>query len=70
MPAGEEVTVPLPPPVLVTVRSRVPTSKVAVHARLALKVTAPSEQSASPLQPVKAEPESGFALRVTVVPWG
>jgi hypothetical protein len=41
---------------------------VAVQVLLAFMVTEPSEQSASPLQPEKLEPEFGVAVRVIVVP--
>ena len=44
------------------------TVNVAVHDLLLLMVTAPSEQSASPLQPEKTEPGLGVAMRVTEVP--
>src|SRR6266498_2733507 len=42
--------------------------KIATHNLLLFMVTAPSEQSASPLQPEKTEPGSGVAMRVTEVP--
>ena len=41
---------------------------VAVHNLLALMVTTPSRQSASPLQPPNVEPEAGIAMRDTTVP--
>ena len=68
MPAGEEVTVPLPVPALVTVRVgfRV---KVAVTDFAALMVTwqAPVPVQA-PLQPVKVDPALAALVRVTTVP--
>ena len=41
---------------------------VAVQLLSAVMVTTPSEQSASPLQPVKVEPVSAVAVRVITVP--
>jgi hypothetical protein len=64
---GTDVTVPAPLPAVVTVRFQVTRSKVAVQALAASMVTAPSEQSASPVHPVKVEPAVGVAVRVTVV---
>ena len=40
---------------------------MAVQLRFALSVTAPSLQSASPLQPLKVEPLDGVAVSVTAV---
>src|SRR6266508_3623982 len=42
--------------------------KIATHDLLLSMVTAPSEQSGSPLQPEKTEPGLGVAVRVTEVP--
>ena len=42
--------------------------KVAVQDLLAFIVTAPSEQSLSPDQPVKVEPDAAEAVKVTEVP--
>ena len=41
---------------------------VAVHALAAFMVTEPSEQSASPLQPVNVEPTLGELVSVTTCP--
>ncbi len=68
IPAGLEVTVPLPVPDLVTVRVKVWRLKVAVQVLLAVMVTEASEQSASPVQPAKTDPLAGVAVRVTTVP--
>jgi hypothetical protein len=73
MPAGELVTVPLPVPVLVTVRALVPpveNTKVAVTVVAAFRVTVqePVPEQA-PDQPAKAAKyEEVVAMRVTVVP--
>ncbi len=67
MPAGLEVTVPLPVPAFVTVRVTAG-SKAAVQLLPAFMVTTPSEQSGSPLQPVNAELASGVGVRVTSIP--
>ncbi len=64
---------PLPVPVLVTVREYVVGGKrlkVAVQVLATFIVTEPSEQSASPLHPAKVEPVAGVAVRVTIVPLG
>ena len=66
MPAGLEVTDPLPVPALLIVRVAGGIKlKVAVHLRSAVIVTLPSEQSASPAQPLKREPGAGVAVSVT-----
>jgi hypothetical protein len=66
MPPGFDVTVPVPPDIAtVKVRSA---SKVAVHPTAADSVTAPSEQSASPVHPPKTELAPGVAVSVTTVP--
>src|SRR5262245_44975835 len=70
MPAGLEVTVPLPAPALVTARVMVGRTKVAVTvvAELTLTVQAPVPEQPPPLQPAKVEPAAGEAVRVTAVP--
>src|SRR2546425_322156 len=72
IPVGLEVTVPLPVPVLVTVRSKVIVLKVAVTVRAAVIVTRQLEPETlshpAPVQPGKVEPVAGKALSVTVVP--
>src|SRR5687767_5816309 len=73
MPAGEEVTVPLPLPAFVTVRTWLTgfSVKVAVTAFGASMVTwqAPDPEHA-PLQPAKVDPAAGEAVRLTTVPAG
>jgi hypothetical protein len=72
MPVGNEVTVPVPAPAFVTVRSYVPAvPNVAVTLRAALIVTVqlPVPEHA-PLHPPKLEPEAGVAVNVTTVPEG
>lgn len=70
MPAGLEVTVPVPFPAFVTVSVRVcAAANVAVTERSTLIVTvhvAVPEQS--PLQPVKVEPAAALAVSVTELP--
>jgi hypothetical protein len=66
MPAGLVVTVPVPVPALVIANVLGAICvKVAVQLRAADMVTLPSLQSASPLQPLKIEPEAGVAVSVT-----
>jgi hypothetical protein len=69
MPAGLLVTVPLPVPTFVMVREFVGVGSsvnVAVQLRLAVIVTVPSVQSASPLQAVKDDPDTGVGVRTTI----
>ena len=78
MPAGELVTLPVPPFwTLLTVRVKVPdgggvveASKVAVTVTLLLigTVHEPVPVQPPPLQPAKTDPAVGVALSVTVVP--
>jgi hypothetical protein len=70
IPAGELVTVPVPVPVRLTVRVLCEVVKVAVTLWLAFIVTVQvfPEVESQPLQPVKVEFTSAFAVRVTVVP--
>jgi hypothetical protein len=72
IPAGELVTVPLPAPVMLKVRVTGCRPKVAVTVVAAVTVTAhvPVPEQLPPLQPVKDDPASGLAVRVTVVPLG
>ena len=70
IPAGLEVTVPLPLPVLVTVSTKRGGSKVAVTVFAAFMVTvhvAP-ETVLQPLQPANVDPPEALAVRVTLVP--
>src|SRR5207253_1418283 len=69
IPAGALVTVPDPVPASLTVRAKVGV-KVAVTAVAAETVTThvPAPLHPPPLQPVKAEPAAGLAVRVTAVP--
>src|SRR5206468_5731564 len=70
MPVGELVMVPLPVPVLETVRVKVCGVKVAVTVVAAETVTAqaPVPEHPAPLQPLKVEPAAGVAVSVTTVP--
>jgi len=70
IPAGLEVTVPLPVPVLLTVRGKVCLLNVAVTVVDAFMVTAqvPVPEQPPPLQPVKVDPPAAAAVRVTTVP--
>jgi hypothetical protein len=70
IPAGEEVTVPVPVPVRFTVRLKVPSANVAVTFLAALIVTThcPVPEQPSPDQPWKVMPVPAFAVSVTVVP--
>src|SRR5213592_1555817 len=67
IPAGSLVTVPEPARVTV---SGTKTSNVAVQALSAFRVTVPSAQSGSPLQPAKTEPGAGIAVKLTTAPNG
>ena len=57
-------------PVLLTVRVKRWTAKVALTARAAFMATLQvvPETASQPLQPVKIDPLAGVAVRVTVVP--
>lgn len=70
MPAGLLVTVPVPPPTLVTVRVEGTALNVAVTDLLALITTVhvPVPLHPLPLQPAKVEPVAGLAVNVTEVP--
>jgi len=70
IPAGLEVTVPLPVPDLLTESVNVCTSKAAVTEVAALIVTeqVPVPEQPPPLQPAKVEPPAGAAVSVTDVP--
>jgi hypothetical protein len=72
MPAGEEVTVPEPVPLLVRVRVYV---VGVLRAKVAVRLLAASTTRAqlpvpvqAPLQPVKVAPDAGVALRARLVP--
>jgi hypothetical protein len=68
IPAGLEVTVPVPVPVFATVRVWAK-PKVAVTDLAALRVTEQAPVPAqAPLHPVKTEPAAAVLLRVTTVP--
>jgi hypothetical protein len=70
IPGGLELTLPVPLPVLVTVRTKRGALKVAVTVLAAVMVTvhvAP-ETVLHPLQPPKVDPPDALAVRVTVVP--
>src|SRR6267142_2525624 len=70
MPAGALVTVPVPFPDFVTERAKVGAVNVAVTlwATLMVTVQVPVPVQPPPLQPVKVEPATGAAVRVTIVP--
>jgi len=72
MPVGTLATVPLPVPVLFTVRVKAWTVKVAVTIVAALRLTTQASvpEQPPPLQPVKVEPVAGVAVRVIMVPTG
>src|SRR5439155_8874885 len=67
---GELVTVPLPMPVLVTLRAKDCWTKPAVTEAAALIVTmqVPVPEQPPPLQPEKVDPAVGVAVKVTAVP--
>jgi hypothetical protein len=69
MPAGLEVMVPVPVPLLVTVRAKLWSVNVAVTLLTAsigtVHVVVPVQ---APLQPLKLEPVAGVAVRVTLLP--
>ncbi len=69
MPAGVLVTVPVPAPVLFTVRTKVGTVKLAVTVLAAFIVTTqvPVPLQLPPVQPIKVEPVAADAVRVTWV---
>jgi hypothetical protein len=69
MPAGLDVTAPVPVPAVAIVRVFVGIRlNVAVQLRSAVMVTLPSLQSASPVQPAKRESDAGVAVSVTTCP--
>jgi hypothetical protein len=70
IPAGLEVTVPLPDPDLLTDSVNVCTLKVAVTDVAAFIVTeqVPVPEQPPPLQPAKVDPPAGLAVSVTDVP--
>src|SRR5207249_4073633 len=70
IPAGFEVTVPLPVPALLTARVTLCSVKVAVTVVAAFKVTEqlPLPVQPPPFQPAKVEPLAGVAVSVTKVP--
>jgi hypothetical protein len=67
IPAGLLVTVPLPLPALLIVSVKVGVN-VAMQLTATDMITLPSLQSASPVQPAKADPADGDAVSVTVLP--
>src|SRR5207249_3856476 len=70
IPAGVLVTVPVPVPLGVTVRAKPCGAKVAVTVVAAVTVTVQGSVPLHPppLQPVKTEVASGFAVNTTAVP--
>ncbi len=73
MPAGADVTVPVPMPAFTTVRVRVMGAKVATTVRalaiVTVQVPVPGQLMPGPLQPVKVEPALGVAVSTTELPW-
>lgn len=73
MPAGTEVTVPLPAPLRTTVSVRCVRAKVAMTVRALVGVTVqvpvPGQLKPAPLQPVKVEPGPATAVSTTALPW-
>jgi hypothetical protein len=69
MPAGDEVTVPVPEPVLVTVNPYTLMLNVAVTVVAAVTVTAhvPTPEQPPPDQPAKFEPPAAVAVSVRLV---
>jgi hypothetical protein len=70
IPAGLELTVPLPVPDLLTDKENVCTLKVAVTDVAAFIVTeqVPVPEHPPPLQPANVDPPAGAAVSVTDVP--
>jgi hypothetical protein len=74
IPVGEEVTVPLPVPLLVTVRlwvtwlAWIANVAVTLRAVVMLTVHVPVPLQPAPLQPVKVAPVPAAGVRVTTVP--
>jgi hypothetical protein len=68
IPAGVDFTAPVPLPDLLMFKPTDCELKVAVQAISVFMVTAPSWQSALPLQPLKIEPDAGVAVSLTRVP--
>lgn len=69
MPEGNEVTVPLPVPLLLTLKVYGP-AKVAVTvlSESIVTVQEPVPEHPPPDQPVKVEPDAGVAARIAVAP--
>ena len=69
IPAGVLMTVPMPAPAVVTLRTTVGV-KVAVTTVAAVRVTVhvPLPVQLPPLQPLKTDPVAGVAVSVTIVP--
>jgi hypothetical protein len=70
IPAGLDVTVPVPVPALLTVRLNCCTAKLAVTLVVAFMVTlqVPVPEQPPPLHPLNVDPPLGAAVRVTTVP--
>jgi hypothetical protein len=66
IPEGVLVTIPLPFFETVSVTGFM--AKLAVHVLFAFMVTAPSEQSESPVHPVNLESDAGMGVKTTTVP--
>ena len=66
--AGIVVTLPEPFPASAIVRPYAIGLNEALQLRLPVIVTMPSEQSASPLQPLNCEPADAIGVRVTALP--
>ena len=70
IPAGLEVTVPLPVPVLLTVSEKLWAVNVALTDVAAFMVATqlPVPEQPAPLQPANVDPPAGDAVSVTTVP--
>ena len=66
--AGVVVTFPVPFPAKETVSAKEIGLNDALQLRLPVIVSMPSEQSASPLQPVNCDPDAAMACKVTELP--
>jgi hypothetical protein len=70
IPDGSLVTVPPPVPDFVTVRTRPGVKSAATDLAASIVITqVPVPEQPEPLQPVKTDPESASAVRVTDSPW-
>lgn len=69
MPEGDEVTVPLPVPLLLTVKvGKTANAAVTVLSESIVTAQDPVPEHPPPDHPLKVEPDAAVAVRVTVVP--